>query len=145
MRKSIPVIAVAAGVLAAGCSPVERPKLRRDVAIPVTSQPPPAPSVAERLPQSSAPTTPLPAPAAVVTPELSNAVADATVTVEVKTALGRDRELRGVDLDTVNGIVVLRGEVTTVQARERAVWLAAHVNGVRSVHDDLRVERTYLR
>ena len=129
----------------AACSPVDRPKLKRDLDPIPTSAAPPAPAVSERLPQAttlpaSVPKPPLPEG------ELGNAVADASVTVEVKTALGRDHELQSVELDTVNGHVVLRGEVGSVQARERAVWVASHVAGVRTVHDDLRVDRrTYFR
>lgn len=74
------------------------------------------------------------------TPELRDAVADASVTVEIKTALAQDRELQAIDVDTVNGTVVLRGPVASPWARDRAMWLTASVQGVRLVDDDLRIE-----
>lgn len=143
MRNVILLAAVAALV---ACSPIERPKLKREMAMAATEPPRPtaAASPADRLPRTA------PLPAAVPAPplpagEFSNAVADATVTIEVKTALSRDHELQSVALDTVNGNVVLRGEVASPQARDRAIWVASHVAGVRTVQDDLRVDRTYLR
>jgi len=134
---------LAAVAMLAACQPADVPMPRREVPIPAAS-PPRSASVIDRLPPASAAPAPTPAVVAAA-PELASAVADASVTVEVKTALGRDRELQGIEADTVNGTVVLRGEVSTPQARERAVWVTAQVNGVRQVHDNVRVERTYLR
>jgi hypothetical protein len=140
------VILLAAVTTLVACSPIDRPKLKREMAIAATepSAASAMPAHSDRLPRSPPLPATVPAPP-LPSAEFSNAVADATVTVEVKTALSRDHELQAVALDTVNGNVVLRGEVASPQARERAVWVASHVAGVRTVHDDLRVDRTYLR
>jgi hyperosmotically inducible protein len=46
---------------------------------------------------------------------------------------------RGIDIDTVDGVVTLRGTVSSEQERQRAVRLATETAGVTSVNDQLRV------
>ncbi|MGA0612753.1 BON domain-containing protein [Caldimonas sp. KR1-144] len=127
----------------AACGPAERPGALRAYELSPTTpqnqaQHQSAAALGAERPASS---VALPAPA-VLPPnaDLRNEVADASVTVDVKTALGRDRELQAVEADSVNGRVVLRGEVPTPWARERAARVAGSIDGVRLVYNDLRVE-----
>lgn len=73
----------------------------------------------------------------------SNAVADAAITATVNAELARDKELSAlrIDVDTSAGRVVLRGTAPSDAARERAARLAQAVEGVRSVDNQLVVER----
>ena len=76
---------------------------------------------------------------------------DRTVTAKVKTALLRDSQVKGTDIDvtTFNGAVQLSGFVESQTQKDRAGELAREIEGVQQVHNNLIVptgrsqERTY--
>lgn len=76
--------------------------------------------------------------------DATNAVNDAAITANVNAELARDPQLAtaGIDVDTVNGQVALKGVVPDPDARERATRIAAAVPGVVSVENRLAVVRT---
>lgn len=67
---------------------------------------------------------------------------DAAITTAVNAELARDAELSAlrINVDTMSGRVVLQGVAPSAAARERATSLAAKVDGVASVDNQLRVE-----
>lgn len=67
---------------------------------------------------------------------------DATITSEVKGKLAVDRasSLTRVNVDTSKGVVYLNGIVADERDRERAAEVAAEVNGVHRVVNNLTVE-----
>jgi osmotically-inducible protein OsmY len=71
--------------------------------------------------------------------EAKGAVSDATITASVNAKLAGDSELSAlrINVDTVEGRVALRGSAPSAAARERATQLAASVDGVRSVENQL--------
>lgn len=66
---------------------------------------------------------------------------DAAITASVNAELTKDASLSAlrIDVDTVDGRVVLRGTAPDAAARERATTLAAAVDGVKSVDNQLAV------
>lgn len=70
------------------------------------------------------------------------AVTDAAITASVKAELARDGELSAlsIDVDTSEGRVALRGTAPNATARDRATRLAAAVDGVRAVENQLTVK-----
>ena len=66
---------------------------------------------------------------------------DPRITSTVKTRLVADQyvDARAVNVDTYAGAVTLRGEVTNTIARDQAGRLAAGVDGVKSVSNELKV------
>ncbi len=66
---------------------------------------------------------------------------DVGVTARVKSALAKDDVVpaRKVDVDTVNGDVILTGVLETKKAADRAGRLAKKVPGVRRVRNELQV------
>ena len=70
-------------------------------------------------------------------------VDDATVTTAVKTKLAADKasSLTRVDVDTNNGTVSLNGVVESSGQKARAQELAAQVNGVDKVINNLQVQK----
>ncbi len=70
--------------------------------------------------------------------------ADAAITVAVNAALAKDSQLSAlsIDVDTVDGKVVLDGRAPDDAARDRATVLAQAVDGVRSVDNRLSVQPT---
>ena len=71
----------------------------------------------------------------------ANSVKDAAITTAVNAELAQDSKLSAmrIDVDTVNGRVVLRGNAPDSSASERAQQLAASVEGVVSVDNQLVV------
>ena len=69
------------------------------------------------------------------------AVKDTTITAEVKTALARDKNVRAsaIHVDTIAGIVTLKGKVPSPEMAERATHVAEHADGVKSVNNQLMV------
>lgn len=57
--------------------------------------------------------------------------------------LANDDRVKGgaLDVDVKDGVVTLRGKVTTDKQKQRAEKLTKKVDGVRSVVNELRVER----
>src|SRR5215213_9127533 len=69
----------------------------------------------------------------------SSAVKDAWITTQVQAKYFGDSTVKGrnIDVDTTNGIVTLKGEVTSQAERQRAVARAKEVEGVTRVVDHL--------
>ena len=68
---------------------------------------------------------------------------DSTLTGSVKTKLAADKvsSLTRIDVDTTNGVVALNGVVESADQRARAQELAAQVNGVKKVVNNLQVQK----
>lgn len=66
---------------------------------------------------------------------------DRTITTKIVAKLAADPEVSAfnVDVDTLDGIVTLRGEVEKEVARDEAEQLARHTHGVREVRNEIRV------
>jgi hyperosmotically inducible periplasmic protein len=66
-------------------------------------------------------------------------VDDALITSKVKTALLADKDISGlkINVDTSKGVVSLKGEVKTLALRRKAESIAAGVDGVRKVDNQL--------
>jgi len=69
------------------------------------------------------------------------AVKDTAITAEVKTALARDGEVRSslIHVDTIAGVVTLKGSVPSPEMARHAMQLAEQVSGVQSVNNHLMV------
>ena len=67
---------------------------------------------------------------------------DAAVTTKVKAAFVKDKEVKAIDVkvETTNGVVQLSGAAKSNAEIERAVQLANNVQGVKSVHNDIRLK-----
>jgi len=74
-----------------------------------------------------------------MTTDAANAVKDAAITTAVNAKIAQDPKLSvmRINVDTVNGRVVLRGNAPDSGASERARQLAASVEGVVSVDNQL--------
>jgi hyperosmotically inducible periplasmic protein len=70
-------------------------------------------------------------------------VDDSTTTASVKTKLAGDKlsSVTRVDVDTTNGVVSLNGVVESAEQRARIEELAREVKGVRSVKNNLQVQK----
>ncbi|MCS7279333.1 MAG: BON domain-containing protein [Thermodesulfobacteriaceae bacterium] len=68
---------------------------------------------------------------------------DRIITSKVKLKLIEDpvTKARKIDVDTVNGVVTLTGLVDSEEERQRAIKIAASVEGVRKVINNLRIEK----
>jgi hyperosmotically inducible periplasmic protein len=75
--------------------------------------------------------------------DFGTAVADATITAQVKSKLLWNTNTDGldIDVDTRNGRVTLSGSVDNAQARDIAERLANNTNGVTAVNNRLTVDR----
>lgn len=74
---------------------------------------------------------------------VSSTAAGAALTTKVKSALAADVGLRtvtGIDVDSADGVVTLKGKVASAGAKRRAEQVAKKVDGVRSVKNELRIE-----
>ena len=73
--------------------------------------------------------------------KVGNKVEDAAITVSVNAELAKDPALSAlkINVDTVQGNVVLRGTAPDSQARARATQLASAVKGVVKVDNQLEV------
>lgn len=67
---------------------------------------------------------------------------DAAVTAAVQSKLTTDRlaNFTRVDVDTSQGMVRLSGTVPTPEQKARAEALAKQVDGVKGVHNNLRIQ-----
>ena len=74
---------------------------------------------------------------------LGQNIDDTTLTTYVKTKLVADKSanLTRVDVDTTRGVVYLNGVLDSEEQRARAEQLARQVDGVRSVVNNLQVQR----
>jgi osmotically-inducible protein OsmY len=68
---------------------------------------------------------------------------DAWVTAKIQAAYFMDAEVKGrdIDVDTQNGGVTLRGQVSSEAQRRQAIAIARNTDGVRNVTDQLTVTR----
>jgi len=67
---------------------------------------------------------------------------DSVITTKVKTAILNESTLKSaeINVETFKGTVQLSGFVSSQAAINKAVELARHVNGVKSVKNDMRVK-----
>lgn len=65
---------------------------------------------------------------------------DATITAKVKTAMAADATVTAsnIDVDTLRGVVTLKGNVKDQAEKDRAMDIARHVAGVVDVRDELK-------
>jgi hyperosmotically inducible protein len=74
---------------------------------------------------------------------VSSTASSAALTTKVKTALASDvglRTMTNINVDSDDGVVTLKGKVTTADAKKRAEEVAKKVDGVKSVKNQLTVE-----
>lgn len=67
---------------------------------------------------------------------------DESIELKASTAIGTDPDLKGlahINVTSVNGIVLLTGEATTPDARDRVLTRVREVNGVRRVTNEMRI------
>ena len=64
---------------------------------------------------------------------------DKQITKAIETTLGKDPQLKKIDVRTDAGVVVLSGEVPNISASAKASEMAHRVDGVKSVKNELRV------
>ena len=75
--------------------------------------------------------------------EVSKSAAGAALTTKVKSALAADvgmRTVTGIDVDSEDGVVTLKGKVTSADHKKRAEAVAKKVDGVKRVKNQLKVE-----
>jgi hyperosmotically inducible periplasmic protein len=75
----------------------------------------------------------------------SSSTSNAMLTGKVKSALAADVGLSTVttiDVDSDNGVVTLKGRVDSADKKAKAEEIAKKVDGVRSVKNELRVEKS---
>jgi hyperosmotically inducible periplasmic protein len=75
----------------------------------------------------------------------SSASSNAMLTGKVKSALAADVGLgtvTSIDVDSDNGVVTLKGRVDSADKKAKAEEVAKKVEGVRSVKNELRVEKS---
>lgn len=75
--------------------------------------------------------------------KVSSTASNAALTTKVKTALASDvgmRTMTGIDVDSNEGVVTLKGKVDSADAKKKAEAVAKKVGGVKSVKNQLRVE-----
>ena len=67
---------------------------------------------------------------------------DAAITTKITTKLAADPEINpfNIDVDTLDGVVTLRGEVEKAFASEEAERLAMNTDGVKRVRNQIRVQ-----
>ena len=72
---------------------------------------------------------------------LTSYIKDSEITLKIKTKLIQDPELKAfsIDVDTINGVVTLTGAVENRMQKRRAVEIAASVEGVKKVIDNLQI------
>lgn len=76
-----------------------------------------------------------------VTRDAKSGVSDSWLTAKTKIALFADERVKGrqVGVETVKGVVTLRGKVDSDEAKATAASLAGGIEGVKSVRNDLQV------
>jgi hyperosmotically inducible periplasmic protein len=77
----------------------------------------------------------------VVAPSARKAVSadDKQITKAVEATLGKDPQLKKIDVRTDAGVVVLSGEVPNISAAAKASEMAHRIDGVKSVKNEIRV------
>ena len=75
---------------------------------------------------------------------VSSTAASAALTTKVKTALAKDEGMKtmtSINVDSNNGVVTLKGRVDSADAKKKAADIAKKVEGVKSVKNELKVEK----
>ena len=75
---------------------------------------------------------------------MSSSAAGATLTTKVKSALAADVGLKtvtNINVDSTDGVVTLKGKVDSADMKKRAEHVAKKVSGVKSVKNQLKVEK----
>ena len=75
---------------------------------------------------------------------VSSTAAGATLTTKVKTALANDAGMKtttNIDVDSKDGVVTLKGKVDSADLKKKAGDIAKKVGGVKSVKNELKVEK----
>ena len=76
--------------------------------------------------------------------KVSSTTSNATLTTKVKSALAKDEgagTMTSINVDSNNGVVTLKGKVDSAEAKKKAGEIAKKVEGVKSVKNELRVEK----
>ncbi len=67
---------------------------------------------------------------------------DQAIELKAGSAIAGDPELRGqtrINVTSMNGIVLLSGEATTIEARDRVLSLVREINGVRRITNEMQI------
>ena len=75
--------------------------------------------------------------------EVSKSAAGTALTTKVKSALAADvgmRTVTGINVDSEDGVVTLKGKVASADHKKRAEAVAKKVDGVKRVKNQLKVE-----
>ena len=93
---------------------------------------------------AAAPTSGVADKAAEAAHDGGNMVGDAAITAAVKTKMLADSDVGGlkIDVDTTEGVVSLKGNVTSMAEKRRALQIARETDGVKSVKDQLKIEKS---
>ena len=76
--------------------------------------------------------------------KVATTASNATLTTKVKSALAKDegaKTMTNINVDSNNGVVTLKGKVDSAEAKKKAGEIAKKVEGVKSVKNELRVEK----
>jgi hyperosmotically inducible periplasmic protein len=76
--------------------------------------------------------------------KVGTTASNATLTGKVKSALAKDvggKTMTNVNVDSDNGVVTLKGKVDSADAKSKAAEIAKKVEGVKSVKNQLTVEK----
>lgn len=76
--------------------------------------------------------------------KVATTASNATLTGKVKSALASDagaKTMTNINVDSNNGVVTLKGRVDTADAKKKAGDIAKKVDGVKSVKNELKVEK----
>lgn len=76
--------------------------------------------------------------------KVASTASNATLTGKVKSALASDagaKTMTNINVDSNNGVVTLKGRVDTADAKKKAGDIAKKVEGVKSVKNQLKVEK----
>jgi hyperosmotically inducible protein len=76
--------------------------------------------------------------------KVSSTASNATLTTKVKTALASDagaKTMTNINVDSNNGVVTLKGKVDSADMKKKAGEIAKKVEGVKSVKNQLTVEK----
>jgi hyperosmotically inducible protein len=71
-------------------------------------------------------------------------VGDAAITAAIKTKMLADTDVSGlkIDIDTTDGVVALKGNVSSALEKRKAVQIARDTDGVKSVKDELKIAKS---
>jgi hyperosmotically inducible protein len=76
--------------------------------------------------------------------KVATTTSNATLTGKVKSALASDagaKTMTNINVDSNNGVVTLKGRVDSADAKKKAADIAKKVEGVKSVKNELKVEK----